>query len=137
MRQVCPDRHVAPFGEFRPLVHGLARVAAVGLVEPDVVVGREDDVRPDVLESHLRELAVPGGQRDDGDVRDADPEALCLGRLQVDHLARVHRQHVQHHYVHPVAHRVQPRLEAEVLSEAADVLSRDGLPLAPDVVVAV
>ena len=56
MRQVCPDRHVAPFGEFRPLVHGLARVAAVGLVEADVVVRGEDDVGPDVVEGGLREL---------------------------------------------------------------------------------
>ena len=76
MRQIRRYRHAAPLGESSPLVHGLARVATVGLVEPDVVVGGENDVRLDVLEGGLRELAVPGGQRNDGNVRNADPGLL-------------------------------------------------------------
>ena len=56
MRQVGLHGQAVALGELGALEHGLARAAAVGLVEADVVVRGEDDVGPDVVEGGLREL---------------------------------------------------------------------------------
>ena len=53
MRQIRSNRQTVTLGESSALVYGLARVAAVGLVEADVVVGGKHDVWLDVLEGGL------------------------------------------------------------------------------------